>query len=132
MPEKNQTANQRRRGFTLIELMIVIAIIGLLAAIALPNFISYRNKAFCGRAETDANTIANEIGAYFAIPSHSAIDKQSLPSAGLISNDWDILTTDPNFRITITVKDDSGRCPADYQRVMPGWTGNVFTKLMHI
>ncbi len=120
------------QGFTLIEIMVVIAIISILASVAIPNFISYRNKSFCGRAESDAFTIANEIAAYFSIPSHSAIDKSCIPSGAINSKNWNIETVNPNLCITITVQDDSGRCPYDYQQTTPLWEKNVFTKIMRI
>lgn len=37
--------NKMKKGFTLVEIMIVVAIIAILAAIAIPNFIAYRNES---------------------------------------------------------------------------------------
>jgi prepilin-type N-terminal cleavage/methylation domain-containing protein len=121
------------KGFTLIELMIVIAIIGILAAIAVPNFIAYRNKAFCSSAESDANAVAAAIADYFAIPSHTNIVTADLAAVTLSgANSFTITTADPNVSITITVTDASGRCPADYQGVAnSGWNGaNIYTKVI--
>ena len=52
-------------GFTLIELMIVIAIIGILAAIAIPQFSAYRTRSYNAAAEADLRNAATAQEAYY-------------------------------------------------------------------
>ena len=54
----------KRRGFTLIEIMIVVAIVALLAAIAIPNFVKYRNRARIGACTANLIQIARAFESY--------------------------------------------------------------------
>ena len=57
---------QRNEGFSFIELIIAVAIIGILAVVAVPNFISYRARAQVAAAKTSMESVRGALAAYAA------------------------------------------------------------------
>lgn len=116
------------KAFTLIELMVVIAILSILMTLLVPNYIAMRNKAFCSEAETDAQDIAAAVVSYFGVQNHTSCPSRS--DLKISIKNPAAIDGDPNGIITISVTDRTGRCPAEYQNSNPRWNSNVYT--MHI
>lgn len=70
------------RAFTLIELLIVVAIIGILAAIAIPNFQNARVRATISRVQADLRSIRTAMGVYIVDNNHPVPDTSFWSTVG--------------------------------------------------
>lgn len=128
MSPTRRRERERQRGFTLIELMIVVAIIAILAGILIPNFVNARAQAQTAACESNLRQIATALELYYADnqvypPSGSAVPDTLKGANGvyyLNNTPKDPAATSSTAVYTIATTAQTGTAAAGYTITCPG------------
>ena len=87
----------KKAGFTLIELIFVIVILGILAAVAVPKFAATRDDAKFSKAATDVATVISDFGSYYTSQGqYKGADIANITNVKLLQVSTNAITTDGN------------------------------------
>ena len=115
--------NKKRRGFTLVEVMIVVAIVALLAAIAVPAFLRARKRSQASRVINDLRMISSAVDQY-------AVEFNKLAGTPVDTPDWTAYMK-KGTALYVTAQDvfgqDYGVQTVDYEPKVPFLTWNALS-----
>ena len=114
---------RRPRGFTLIEIMVVVIIIGLLAAVIVPQIVSKVDEARVAKAKQDIQSLETALTMFRLDNSKYPTSEQGLAALATQPNDPSIKHWKPGGYLQRVSKDPWGN---DYQYVYPGTHGKEY------
>jgi prepilin-type N-terminal cleavage/methylation domain-containing protein len=92
---RREVSKMKRKGFTLVEIMIVVAIIALLSAIAIPNLLSARKTANEAAAKATVRSLSTAAETFAT--SHSGVYPVKVGSSGDAGGLYDFINSAPNY-----------------------------------
>ena len=110
-------------GFTLVEILIVVVIVGILAAIAIPTYYSYVKKGYATEAKTQLKSIVQAADMYYSERGEYPADIEEMENEGYlelktsVKKKWE-------FEIAMD-ENDGGTCTATSTEEMPGGAGEI-------